>query len=146
MKIAQQLRFRPPLPTVLNNVDYQRRQSELKRMDEILRLSAIENQFVEASLSQWLADQDPAQVSAKAMEAQIERSQRALRCMLLLCYLNVSYREMSMRLAECPLTQWFCGLDRIDEIKAPIPYPVDWVPLREGTRTLRKAVLLIGCD
>ena len=119
MKIVQQLRFPPPLPTVLNNVDDQRRENDLKRIDEILRLSAIEDQFVKASLNQWLADQDPSQVSAKAMQTQIERSQRALRCMVLLCYLNVSYREMSVRLAEGPLTQWFCALDRMDDIKAP---------------------------
>ena len=150
-------------------------------MDEILRLSGIEEQFVQASLIKWLGDRDSSQVSAQAMTWQIERSQRALRCMLLLSYLNLSYREMSVRLAECPLYQWFCALDRMDEIKvpskselarftkmvgaqtlgleneiqlnevwmdstaikAPIHYPVDWALLRDATRTLIKAVLLI---
>ena len=39
--------------------------------------------------------------------------------MVLLSYLKLSYREMSVRLAECPLYQWFCALDPMDEIKVP---------------------------
>jgi hypothetical protein len=204
MNLAKQLTFRPDLPVILNNVDYQQRESELKRMDELLRCSGIEEEFRQAWLLQWLGGRDESKVSGDSILRQLERARRALRCMILQGLLQTSYREMSVRLAECPLYQWFCALDRMDEIrvpskselarftqlvdaqtlkdlnqtviriaaqpapsgaqqalglkneieletiwmdstaiKAPIHYPVDWVLLRDATRTLMKATLLI---
>ena len=53
--VAIQLRFRPVLPTILNNADYKKRQRELERIDEILTLSGIEARYMKASLEKWLA-------------------------------------------------------------------------------------------
>ena len=119
MNLAKQLTFRPDLPVILNNVDYQQRESELKRMDELLRCSGIEEEFRQAWLLQWLGGRDESKVSGDSILRQLERARRALRCMILQGLLQTSYREMSVRLAECPLYQWFCALDRMDEIRVP---------------------------
>jgi len=204
MSIASQLTFRPDLPVVLNNVDYQRREAELKRMDEILRGSGAEEAFVEATIKVWMSEGKARKESGAEILKEKARLQRGLRCSLLRSRLKLSYREMSTRLAECPLYQWFCHLDRLGEIqvlskseihrgeqlatpevlkeinaqvisaaaqvpeagteqvlglkneielktvwmdstavKTNIHYPVDWVLVRDATRTLMKATLLI---
>ena len=204
MDLAQQLSFRPDLPVILNNVDYLRQEEELKRIDQILRLSGIEEDFAQAWLFNWLGDREESQVSGEAMGKQLERARRGLRCVILQSLLALAYRKMSVRLAECALFRWFCALDRMDEIKVPsksevhrftqmvdaqtlkelnqsvialaarpateagqlalglkneielktiwmdstalkanIHYPTDWVLLRDATRTLMKATLLI---
>lgn len=119
MKISQQLAFRPALPVVLNNSDYQRRERELKRMSELLEASGIEEEFARAVLEQWLQESAPSEVAGDQIRRQQERARRALRCMVLVSWLGLSYREMSVRLAECPLYQWFCRLDRLGEIRVP---------------------------
>lgn len=204
MDLLPQLTFRPALPVVLNNVDYQLQEAQLKEMDRILRVSGLEEEFAQRRLLIWLGDRDEANVPGKVMARQLERSRRALRCVILMSWLRFPYREMSIRVAQCALFQWFCGLDRMDEIKvpsksqlqrftrivdaatlkelnallvaaasrpagdvgeqalglknelelkriwmdttalkAPIHFPVDWVLLREATRTLMLAVDLI---
>lgn len=199
-----QAELRPVLPTVRGNVDYQRFETELQRMDEVLRLSGVEEMFIEQSLEHWLA-QAPDRVPTAKEQARYQRaSAQALRCSVLKQILGEGYRGMSRRLAECPLFQWFCGADRLEEVRVPsksqleryfhwlpseamdamvgrllqatvemdaatgsnrlglaneieldtvwmdstcvaanIHYPVDWVLLRDATRTLMKATALI---
>jgi len=193
----------PALPTVCGNVDYRRFEAELSRMDEILRLSGSEQLFVGLSLEAWEGRLEGTLPSTKQRLAHQQQSYRALRCTLLQRILGEGYRGMSRRLAECPLFQWFCGLDRLEVVKVPgksqlqryadwlpaeqmdrvvggllqaaaspdeqganplklaqqieldtvwldgtcveanIHFPVDWVLLRDGTRTLMKATGLI---
>jgi hypothetical protein len=202
--IPFQPELRPALPTVRGNVDYLRFEAELKRIDEILRLSGVEELFVERGLEPWLAQADARVPSAKQQVKYQEQSRRALRCTVLKQLLGEGYRGMSRRLAECPLFQWFCGLERLEEVRVPaksqvaryfhwlpgqqmdavvgrllkattepdlthggnrlwlandleldtlwldstcvganIHFPVDWVLLRDVTRTLMKATALI---
>ena len=204
MDLAKQLTFRPVLPVVLNNADYLQRESLLKRMDQLLTLSGLEESFIEASVLKWLGGRDDSKVSGEAMAKQVDRARRALRCNILINLLQLPYREMSIRLAECALYQWFCHIDRLSEVKVPskseigrfiemvdaetlkelnhvmiskaaepaseegtqvlnlkneielktiwmdstalkanIHFPVDWVLLRDGVRTLMLATILI---
>jgi IS5 family transposase len=197
-----QAQFRPVLPTIIGNVDYQRFERQLVRMDEILRESGAEERFVELSLEQFEGTHPEA--TAKEVRRRQQHSYRALRCTVLFRILGGSYREMSRRLAECALFQWFCGLDAIGGVRVPakstlqdyahwlpaeqmepvivqllqaalgnagearrealrlanqleldriwldsscvkaaIHFPVDWVLLRDGCRTLLKATILI---
>jgi hypothetical protein len=117
--IPFQPELRPALPTVRGNVDYLRFEAELKRIDEILRLSGVEELFVEQSLEHWLAQGSDRVPSAKEQANYQEQSRRALRCSVLKQMLGEGYRGMSRRLAECPLFQWFCGLERLEEVRVP---------------------------
>lgn len=204
MNLPQQTIFRPELPVILNNVDYNRRESELKRMDELLTLSGIEEQFVQTHYRQWLGERDARSISGEVILRQQHRSRVALRCMLLVCRLGMDYRSMSIRLGESELYRWFCRLDCLGELRVPskseigrfmqmgdepllrtlneqvlqlaalpvqeqgqqalqlknqieldtvwldstaiktnIHFPVDWVLLRDATRTLMKTTGLI---
>ncbi|MBE7500042.1 MAG: transposase [Verrucomicrobiales bacterium] len=202
--IPLQGELRPVLPTVRGNVDYQRFEAELRRIDELLRLSGVEALFVERSLAGWLA-RDPERVPTTHEQTKYQRtSAQALRCNVLQRLLGEDFRGMSRRLAECALFQWFCGVDRLEEVRVPsksqlaryfqwlpeaqvqalvrrlvqaaretdattgfnrlwlaneleldtvwmdstcvaadIHFPVDWVLLRDATRTLMKATGLI---
>lgn len=202
--IPLQTDFRPVLPTVRGNVDYQRFEEDLLRMDQILDLGGVEQLFIELSLEQWLARAGKRVPSAKEQARYQRQSAQALRCVVLMQLLGEDLRGMSRRLAECPLFQWFCGVDRLEEVRVPsksqlgrymdwlprekldqvigqlirasaqsdatsginriwlandleldtvwidstcveanVHYPVDWVLLRDGTRTLMKATDLI---
>ena len=196
--------LRPALPTVRGNVDYLRFEAELKRTDELLRLSGVEELFVERGLEHWLAQSGERVPSIKEQLKYQEQSRRALRCTVLKQLLGEGYRGMSRRLAECQLFQWFCGLERLEVVRVPgktqvaryfhwlpaqqmdevvgrlikaasetdsatkvnrvwlahdleldtvwmdstcveanVHFPVDWVLLRDVTRTLMKATALI---
>ena len=56
-----QSELRPALPTVIGNVDYQKFEKELKRMDEVLILSGVEKQFVESCVANWLESAEEGQ-------------------------------------------------------------------------------------
>jgi hypothetical protein len=198
--------LRPALPTVLGNVDYEEFSNQLHRIDLILRESGAEELFVQMSMGKFeenLGKAGSKAVSTKVLLTYQKHSYRALRCTLLKSLLGCGYREMSCRLAECPLFRWFCGIEEMGEIRVPgkstlqryaewlepepmrtvvdkvfmaanrktdvgevpwnlkheieletvwmdttcvktnIHFPVDWVLLRDATRTLMKATLLI---
>ena len=203
-KISEQLRFRPVLAEVVGNVDYQREKELLIRIDELLITSGIEKMFIRESMAQWKESSIGAAANAKLEGRREELSGVALRSMILMEVINESYRGISRRLAQCPLFQWFCGLDHVGVVKVPskstlqrfhewtdvetikrinidlikaavrtpeaddihelalkkaieletiwldstavkakIHYPVDWVLLRDATRTLMLATKLI---
>jgi hypothetical protein len=113
--------FRPALPTVHGNVDYRRFEELLKRVDEILRSSGLENLFVRMSLADYRVRSAAEGVEVKNwMLARHQRhSRQALRCEVLRKILGADFRGMSCRLAECPLFQWFCQIDALDAVKVP---------------------------
>jgi IS5 family transposase len=192
--------FQPPLPQVLptieGNVDYRNLREQFQRIDELLRQSGLEREFIQSDLDRWSQGQEP--ISARAQHTRQIHSQRALRCNIARILLHEDYRGFAVRLADSPLLQHFCllsqltvrvpskstlqrydqwweesqvrerihellvlgaqeparlGLDRSLDLdccfldttclEANIHYPVDWVLLRDGTRTLMKAVTLI---
>jgi len=150
--------------------------------------------------SQW---EKRAEMSFKQQQFVIKHAIRALRCTLIGKYLQESYRDVAIRLADSPLLQWFCRIDEIDKVKVPakstlhrygqmvpedfvnslidqlnimaalprqgqfqplglknpidldaflvdtacvetnIHFPVDWVLLRDATRTLLLAIMCI---
>lgn len=194
-------RFRPSLPTVMGNVDYQELERQLKRIDEILRRSGAEKEFIERSLRQLsLQTKKPLEaIKERTRQTFQKHSGQALRCNILRTLMGDSFRDFSCQLAGWPLLQWFCDIDMLDVVKVPakstlqrysqwlpetemrevisgvlknvgahpdtfgleepldfdayfldtacvksnIHFPVDWVLLRDGVRTLMKAVVLI---
>jgi hypothetical protein len=199
--IPLQTELRPQLPTVEGNVDYRTFRQQLEHIDQLLAQTGLETDFVAASLRHWQSQaRNPlANVSVHQQEQFQEHSRRALRCNLARMLLGEAYRPFSTRLADSPLLQWFCQLDRLDVVRVPakstlqryahwlpdaqmrplinrvlqtgaqqpqtldlavpldldlcfldttalqtpIHFPVDWVLLRDATRTLMRAVQLI---
>lgn len=185
------------LPTIHGNVDYETFRSEILRVDELLILSGLEDQFILADLERW--DAGHVRLSAKAQQIRQSHSRCALRCNIARLLLKESLRKFSVHLADSALLQHFCGIREIDRIKVPsksrleryekwwteeevrdllgqllrlgaqeplkldlgeaidlesyfldttcvptnIHYPVDWVLMRDATRTLTKAMTLI---
>ena len=189
--------LRPRLPTIVGNVDYLTLRLRLQQIDDLLRTSGVEKDFMERALGKWFNKDSPP--TAQQQQKFQTRSRRALRCNLLRTLLQEEYRPFSCALAGNPLYQWFCCMDAMDRVRVPskselqrfahlleapemrgviegllsagvhcsqalelktavdldqyfldttclkanVHFPVDWVLLRDGTRTLMKAVILI---
>ena len=192
--------FQPALPQVLptieGNVDYRNLREQFQRIDELLRQSGLEREFIQSDLDRWSKNRKL--LGPCAQRTRQIHSQRALRCNIARILLHEDYRGFAARLADSPLLQHFCllnqltvrvpsksTLQRYDQwwqesqvagrihqllvlgaqepgrldldqaldlnccfldttcVEVNIHYPVDWVLLRDGTRTLMKAVSLI---
>ena len=196
-----QLPLRPALIEIKACKDYRDERDLFIRIDEILRLSNLEQNFIELSFQQKQLELE------KMTAAQIERfclgCHMALRGNIARLIKNLPHREFCKLLADSNLLRWFVGIERIDGVKAyakstsdrfahwlpeeglqhinhrlidllahadqdeglnlelaaspdfeniyfdstclkaDIHYPVDWVLLRDLTRTLMKATLII---
>ena len=74
--------LRPPLPTIVENVDYLTLRQRLEQIDALLRDSGVEREFVQRALAPWhlAATREP---TAREQLKFQQRSRRALRCTLL---------------------------------------------------------------
>lgn len=183
------------------NAEYRDRVQMLDLLDELLRASRVEAEFVSWSMQEFLSRAQPGTVpSAKDLERHQTHSLLALRTMVLKSLLQESYRGLSLQLAQSPLLRKFCLCDGFATVKVPskselqrysqwlphermralvdqltraatspepgvcdalglacaldldvllmdstcvqanIHFPVDWVLLRDATRTLMKAI------
>ena len=128
MLSVEQLEFRPRLPVVVGNTEYRQYEERLLRMDELLRQSGLVAACEERCTVQWLQ-----QLKTQAARAgkcfhepsakQLTRYQRlcrqALRCNLARQWIGKEYRQFSLRLAESSLLQWFCQVDRLEQVRVP---------------------------
>jgi IS5 family transposase len=197
---------------VVGNVDYSEFKETLERIDQILKVSGIEADFVRMRMEEYEKEiviyarqmgKKPRKVEAKERAKVQEHAVRSLRCNVVRELTGESARRLSVRLADSELLQWFCRIDRIDVVRVPskstldryeklvpeslvrkivdqlngvaasvgedgqgmlglekpldidalfldtscvkahIHFPVDWVLLRDATRTLIKAVMVI---
>lgn len=119
--LPHQETFRRALPKVTGNVDYTFFENDLKKMDEVILKSGIETLFVETSLERCVAQgrADGKAVGGEALERRQRHSRSALRCTVLRSMLGVSFRDLSMQLAQSELLQWFCGIDNFAEVRVP---------------------------
>lgn len=113
--------FRPELPTVHGSVDYRRFEKLLQRIDQLLVASGLENLFIRLSLADYRARaaEDGVRVKDWMLARHQRHSRQALRGEVLRKLLGEDFREMSCRLAQCPLFQWFCQIDALDGVKVP---------------------------
>jgi len=155
--------FRPVLPTIEGNVDYLALRGQLITMDELLRTSGVETEFVTRSLQHWvtlLSQRKGEQIAlvgeGKGGVIRLEEllrgqqqarfqahSIQALRCTLARTLLGGSFRDFAARLADSPLLQWFCQLGQLDRVKVPsksmLQRYANWLPeepMREVTNGL----------
>jgi IS5 family transposase len=159
--------FRPVLPTIEGNVDYLTLRGQLTTMDELLRTSGIENEFVTRSLNHWVKTLSQSKVEEIALlgedkggvirleelvrgQQQVrfqEHSIRAFRCTIARTLLGGSFRDFAARLADSPLLQWFCQVGQLDRVKVPAKSTLQryatWLPEEEMRQVinglLRKA-------
>jgi hypothetical protein len=148
--ILIQPELRPSLPTIEGNVDYQTFQAQLQRIDQLLGASGLETQFVDQCVQRWqAAAADPQAISDQALVKYQQSSRQALRCNVARTLLQEEYRPFSVHLAESPLLQWFCQIDRLDVIRVPskstLQRYADWAP-REEIRTVMDNLLQLAAD
>lgn len=110
--------LRPPLPTIVGNVDYLTLRQRLEQIDSLLIQGGVEEDFVQRALSCWkrAGSREPSALEQLKFQ---QRSRRALRCTLLRTLLQEDYRGFSCQLAGNPLYQWFCWIDALDQVRVP---------------------------
>lgn len=126
--------FRPPLPTIVGNVDYLTLRQRLEQIDALLRDSGVEQEFVRRALAGWNVAAAREATALEQLKFQ-QRSRRALRCTLLRTLLQEDYRGFSCQLAGNPLYQWFCLVDALDQVRVPSKSELQrfahWLPAEE---------------
>lgn len=126
--------LRPPLPTIVGNVDYLTLRRRLEQMDALLRASGAERDFVQRALDGRAPAPAQNMTAVEQWKFQ-QRSRRALRCTLLRTLLQEDYRGFSCQLAGNPLYQWFCQVDAVDQVRVPSKSEVQryayWLPAPE---------------
>lgn len=147
--------FRPVLPTIEGNVDYLVLRGQLTAMDELLRTSGLENEFIVGSLQHWVktlsqSEVEQIELSGEGQRGVIrledliggkqqvrfqEHSIRALRCTIARTLLGGSFRDFAARLADSPLLQWFCRVGQLERVKVPAKSTLQryatWLPEEE---------------
>jgi hypothetical protein len=160
--------FRPVLPTIEGNVDYLTLRGQLTTMDELLRTSGVENEFVMRSLVHWiktLSESKAEQIELSGEgrsgvirleelirgEQQVrfqEHSIRALRCTIARTLLGGSFRDFAARLADSPLLQWFCQVGQLDRVRVPAKSTLQrygsWLPEEEMREVINGLVRKAG--
>ena len=201
-KVTYQPPLRPALPCVYGPVEYREQRALFERIDRILRVSGLEEEFICLAANERGVNK--AQLGAKGLESFIRFSVLALRANIARHLLGLDHRGFCARLADSPLLQWFLQVGEVEKVKvfakstsdrlghwvkepslrainarfsallaesgedapfvdfglsgpvsfeemffdstclkANIHFPVDWVLLRDGVRTLMKATVLI---
>ena len=212
--IPIQQEFRQPLPVIYGNVDYIEFKNTLERISEIIELAGLDFKVMSYAI------EEAEKKALKEFNGPCEKfcglkekeqiliqitARKALRCIIVKELTNLSFRKLTCRLADSPLLQQFCFLDKFGIVKVPskstleryekmipeelirnlikelvlaasdnaaisqmkqklklekeisladyyldatcvkanIHFPVDWVLLRDATRTMMKAVKLI---
>lgn len=110
--IGIQTELRPALPTVFASKDYQEFRATLEEMDHILTTSGIEHRFIMRRIGTM---ESPVSQSRKPRLYKTLRM--ALRYSILLAITGESYRELSYRVADSQLFQWFTHTAQVDGIR-----------------------------
>lgn len=116
------------LPVVIGNKDYTIFRSTLERMKEIIELGRLDQvvcdylvRITEEKRKQTAEErgEDFPGLLQKTLSRLYRIGQQALRCTIIRHLTENSFRTFSCRLADSPLLQHFCMIDRIDAVKVP---------------------------
>lgn len=110
--ITYQHELRPVLYTVFGAKEYREFRQTLEEMDRILEVTGIEHRL----LTQKVRDVDP-HLSIKRQQSLYRRFRQALRYCLLLGLTGLSLRELSLRVADSHLFQWFTYTDSLGPVR-----------------------------
>ena len=126
--LPEQDELQPPVPTVLGSIDYRTWRQRLERIDEILRVSRVEEAFVRLCLKRRLAEwKQKAEQERRSDQRMCDGDQIlfqricsvALRATVARTLSGDSLRDFSARLADSSLLQWFCRLSRVGPVRIP---------------------------
>jgi hypothetical protein len=115
--IAEQKVLRPELPRV-KHAEYRVYEGHLKRIDELLRTSGVEEELVEAAVEEWVAGRKRSP-SARAQARYQQYCRVSLRSTIARQLTEKEFRRFSLHLAESPLLQWFCGIGWLELVNPP---------------------------
>ncbi len=107
---SQQSEIRLPLPLVESNVDYERTKRLLEDMDELLRISGVEDMFIMGSVAAEV-EKTGRQPSERRTARLQKFAKRTLRCNVARLLSEESFRTFSVHLADSHLLRSFCGYD-----------------------------------
>jgi IS5 family transposase len=143
--VSYQEELSPALPTVVGNVDYQEFRSTLLRIDEILKRSGAERQFIDERVAAYRQaaeekGREAEAVSPGELSEVARQASQALRGNITRQLLGESARGLSTRLADSPLLQSFCGIARLDVIRVPGKSTVDRYGKLVDEEAIRKVI------
>lgn len=113
--ITYQPALRPALPNVYGPLEYREERALYERMDHILTVSGLEQEFVSLALGDQ--EIDLATASPKQLERFANFSVMALRANLARDLTGLAHREFCTRLADSQLLQWFVQIGQLDAIR-----------------------------
>src|SRR2546427_3683491 len=114
--------------TVIGPIEFRVWKNRLERIDDILGRSDVEKMFQRLSLrrrdddEQRAAEKESRQfrvLSAGEQAGYHRLTSQALRCHVVQALMGEDFRGFSCRLAESPLLQWVCKMDRLDAVRIP---------------------------
>ena len=153
--ITIQEHLRPALPEVRGCKDYTEQEVLLRHIDEILRVSGVEDVFLQESAEAFderaaklVAVGDGVKSGCRARQAHVEQSCRALRCMVLMRLTGESYRQMSLLLGMSPLYRWFVGLPELGGIcvpgKSTLQRYSQWISAERMEKVIEELIAVVG--
>ena len=118
MNINFQLKIKPIIPTIYGPLDFRIFCEQLENIDRLLVESGVENEFLTQSLKEKeLATQEAINNSGEKKynfalnrPSDINKLSIAFRTNIVSSLLNESYRDLSFRLADSSICQWFIGV------------------------------------
>ena len=151
--IPLQAKLSPQLPRVCGNAEYVEREQLLDDLDQLLRSSGVEAEFIAASMAAYLASREETEPTARGLERHQVHSVRALRTMVLKSILQETYRGLSLQLAQSPLLRKFCQCDGFEVVEVPskstLQRYAEWLPhepMRAVVDRLTQAALSPSCS
>jgi Transposase DDE domain len=110
----------PHLPEVQGNAEYQERVEMLGFLEDLLRRTPVEAEFLALCMQRFLSEAEAGTTpSLKDLERHQTHSLLALRTMVLKSLLQETFRGLSLQLAQSPLLRKFCLCDTIAVVKVP---------------------------
>src|ERR1017187_9029927 len=114
--------------TVFGPIEFRVWKKRLERINDLLGLSDVEKTFQRLSLGRRNEDEQRASekenrafrpMSAGEQAGYQRLSSQVLRCNVAQTLMGEDFRGFSCRLSESELLQWFCKMDRLDEVRIP---------------------------
>lgn len=144
LTISYQRELSLKIPEVVNNKDYQSYKDLLSRIDEILHLTAMDLDFAEHYVS-LIAENCDKELTHKQIEKYTKYAVTGLRCMIIKQLTGLGFRELSVRIAESTLLQWFCHVEGIDKIKVPSKSQLQRYSICVSEKYLRDLIQDLRC-